>query len=52
MGKVNASMNKPVYSGFLILDLNKIEILSGFNWNRTHNHLVCKPTFNHLAKMA
>ena len=23
--------------------------LSDFNWTQTHNHLVCKRTFNHLA---
>ena len=27
-------------------------ILSDCNWTRTQNHLVCKRTLNHLAKLA
>ena len=31
---------------------NMILILSDSNEIRTHNHLVCKPTLNHVAKLA
>ena len=27
-----------------------ISYLKDCNWTRTHNHLVCKPTLNHLSK--
>ena len=27
-----------------------MQIFFDCNWTRTHNHLVCKRTFNHLAK--
>ena len=27
------------------------KLLSDCNWTRTHNHLVCKRTLNHLAKL-
>ena len=30
----------------------KSEVLSNCNWTRTHNHLVCNRTLNHLAKLA
>ena len=37
-----------------LLTRNRREIwsLSDCNWTRTHNHLVCKWTLNHLAKLA
>ena len=37
-----------------LLTLSRCEIwsLSDCNGTRTHNHLVCKRTFNHLAKLA
>ena len=33
------------------LNVKKSEVLSDCNWTRTQNHLVCKRTLNHLAKM-
>ena len=30
---------------------HKISSLSDCKWSRTHNHLVCKRTLNHLAKL-
>ena len=33
-------------------ETNDIWSLSDYNGTRTHNHLVCKRTLNHLAKMA
>ena len=32
-------------------EFNKDRNLSDCNWTRTQNHLVCKRTLNHLAKL-
>ena len=31
--------------------LFEVTFLSGFNGSRTHNHLVCKRTLNHLGNL-
>ena len=37
---------------FLSQSSSEIWRLSDCNWTRSHNHLVCKQTLNHLAKLA
>ena len=37
---------------YLILIMINLSRLSDCNWNRTHNHLICKQTLKHLAKLA
>ena len=40
-----------IVAGMSMNSLLEAEIwsLSDYNWTQTHNHLVCKRTFNHLA---
>ena len=40
------------FNGFFMKLWNSQRGVSDCNWTRTHNHLVRKRTFNHLAKLA
>ena len=50
--KVNLHSIAAWMSRNYLLETIDIWRLSEYNGTRTHNHLVCKRTFNHLAKMA
>ena len=41
-----------MYSFLLFFFQQPVVNISDCNWTRTHNHLVCKQTLNHLAKLA
>ena len=52
IGDFNAKSSNLTSNDTTIAEYAQLDYLSNCNGTRTHNHLVCKRTLNHLAKLA